>query len=156
MDIKLGQKVTEITSGFTGTVDHIMYNLHDSVKIGIQAPLKKDGTYGECYTVDYICVKVLDKKPVVKGIESTPKYGLGDKAKCRITGFQGTIMAYILYLNGCVHYKIQPEIPSGKKAEDYSALKFPEGCLDVTPLKKKEVPQKTGGPKLNGKHKSLF
>ena len=155
MNIKLGQKVIDKTTGFKGVVEHIVYPLHDAVKIGIQAPVGKDGKMGECYVVDYIGVEVVDEKPVVKAIPSEPKYPLGAKAECTITGFKGTITAYALYLNGCVRYKIQPVLPAGKKAEDYAAQYLPEGSLKVTNLPKKEKePTKTGGPKekiLRGK-----
>ena len=148
MKIKLGQKVIDKTTGFKGVVDHIVYPLHDAMKIGIQGPVTKDGKMGECYVVDYIGVEIVDPKPVVNAIESSPKYPLGAQAECTITGFKGTITAYALYLNGCVRYKIQPVLPAGKKAEDYAAQYLPEGSLKVTKMPKQaKESTKTGGPK---------
>lgn len=157
MDIKLGQKVVDKVTGFKGVVDHIYYPLHDSIKIGIQAPVGKDGKMGECYTVDAVGVEVLEKKPVVKPVESSPKYALGLKAKDRLTGVEGTIVAYILYLNGCVQYRVQPKVPAGKKPEDYTAQRFPEGSLQVEVPKKapKEAPTSTGGPREQVHHRKL-
>lgn len=150
-DIKLGQKVRDKMTNFEGVVDHIYYPLHDAVKIGIQAPVGKDGKMGECYTLDAVGVEVVSKKQLVKPIESKPKIQLGSEVKCNITGYKGRVTAYIVYVNGCVQYKVQPKIPVGAKAEDYQGQRFPEGCLEVlsTP-KKKEIPQKTGGPRSNG------
>lgn len=147
MKIKLGQKVKDKMTGFVGTVDHIATYLYDSVKIGIQAPIDKDGKFGDCVGVDAIGVEIIEEKPVVDAIPSTPKYSLGSKAKCNVTGFEGTIVAYVQYINGCVHYRVQPKMPKGGKADDYTAEKFPEGSLEVKEPKKKPVPHKTGGPR---------
>jgi hypothetical protein len=147
MDIQLGQKVVDKVTGFKGVVEHIYYPLHDSIKIGIQAPVGKDGKMGECYTVDFVGVQILEKKPIVKAIKSEPKYKLGSKAKCTITGVEGTIVAYVLYLNGCVHYRVQPKVPKGEKPEDFTAQKFPEGSLKVEEPKMQQAPTNTGGPK---------
>jgi hypothetical protein len=34
----------------------------------------------------------------------------GDKVKCKVTKFQGTVTAHSDYMNGCDHYHVQPEV----------------------------------------------
>ena len=147
-DIKLAQKVRCEITGFVGIVDHLVYNLHNAMKVGVQALVTDDGKMGECYVLDAHAIKILEEEPVVKAIVSKPKYDLSAKAKCTITGFAGTIISYGLYLNGCVFYKLQPEIPKGKKAEDFASQWIPEGAIKILSKSKKKVkPKKTGGPK---------
>lgn len=43
---------------------------------------------------------------------------LGDKARDKISGFEGTVIAQHVYLNGCVRFSIQPnELKDGKRIE---------------------------------------
>ncbi len=152
--IRLGQKVRCKVTGFEGVVDHLCFPMADATKIGVQAPMQKDGKMGECYTLDYMTIEILESKPVLKAKQSKPKFNLGDKVEDTITSFKGKIVMVIFYFNGCVQYRVQPIIPEGKKAEDYAAQKFPEGTLKKVPEPKAEKvteklsqPQRTGGPK---------
>ena len=47
-----------------------------------------------------------------------PKFALGDRVKCKMTGFKGTINAINLNLNGCVRYSIQPDVDKDGKMPD--------------------------------------
>ena len=38
------------------------------------------------------------------------KFKLGDEARDKITGFTGTVIARIEYINGCIQYEIQPSV----------------------------------------------
>ena len=152
--VKLGQQVRCKITGFEGVVDHLCFPMADATKIGIQAPMNKDGKMGECYTLDYMSIEILNEKPIIKPKQSKPKFKLGDKVEDTITGLKGKIVMVIFYFNGCVHYRVQPTIPEGKKAEDYAAQKFPEGTLKKIAEPKAEKvkeklsqPQRTGGPK---------
>ncbi len=149
--IKLGQKVRCKITGFEGIVDHLCFPLHDACKVGIQAPMAKDGKMGECYTLDYMSIEIVDSKSVIKFKQSKPKFSLGEKAEDTITTMKGTVVMVIFYMNGCVHYRLQPVVPEGKKAEDYAAIKVAEGSLKLIkpPKEKREAiqPQRTGGPK---------
>lgn len=55
---------------------------------------------------------------------------LGVKAKDRITGFEGIVIAKVVYLNGCIQYCLKP--PLSKKGELREGEYFDEGELKVT------------------------
>jgi len=69
---------------------------------------------------------------------------LGDKAKDRITGFEGTVIAEHSYLNGCRRLSIQPnELKDGKPIE---AQTFDIEQIDVVQAKQFPSLQPSGGP----------
>lgn len=56
---------------------------------------------------------------------------LGDKVDDTISGFEGTVIAKAIYLNGCVQYLIQPrglKAVGGKKESEW----IDEGQLIIT------------------------
>ena len=58
---------------------------------------------------------------------------LSDKVNDTITGFEGTVIAKAIYLNGCVQYLIQPrglKNDGGKKESEW----IDEGQLIVTEI----------------------
>lgn len=54
---------------------------------------------------------------------------LGQKAKDKITGFEGIIVARIEYLFGCDQYGVSPEAKDGKVND---TLYFDEGRIEIT------------------------
>jgi len=38
------------------------------------------------------------------------RFKLGEKVKCKVTGFKGTITARIEYLNDCLQYCVDPKV----------------------------------------------
>lgn len=79
------------------------------------------------------------------------KIELGDKVRCKITGFVGTAVARTEFLNGCVQYNIVPKCKKGEnKMTD--EIGIDEQSLEVIP-KKKEIKIKksdTGGANTKG------
>lgn len=71
---------------------------------------------------------------------------LGDKAKCQISGFEGTIVAITEWLNGCRRITIQPSaLHDGKPVEN--------STFDAEQIEKVEEspplsPTRTGGPSI--------
>lgn len=73
------------------------------------------------------------------------KIKLGDKVKCKITGFKGVTIARIEYINGCIQYEIVPKVKKGEKYPE--GINLDEGCLEVLKKKKPKVIKKpNGGP----------
>lgn len=67
------------------------------------------------------------------------KINLGDKVKCKITGFTGIAVAKVEYINGCTQYAVLPKAKAG--------VAYPEDVgIDDTSLelvtKKKVVTKK--------------
>lgn len=60
---------------------------------------------------------------------------LGDKVRCKITGFSGIAVAKTEFINGCVQYNVLPKGESkNKMPEDMS--------IDIQSLEKIEVKKK--------------
>lgn len=69
---------------------------------------------------------------------------LGDLAKDRVTGFQGTVIARHEYLNGCVRLSIQPnELKDGKPIESHV---FDIEQLDLVEADQHKKLSRSGGP----------
>lgn len=78
---------------------------------------------------------------------------LGDKVKDSITDFKGTVVAKIVYLNGCVRYEVKSkELKDGKTIESEW---IDEGQLTICPKSlsfkgkaktDKEIRRNSGGP----------
>ena len=71
---------------------------------------------------------------------------LGQKAKDKVTGFEGIITGYVQYLYGCNQYGITPEVKDGKLGDTQF---FDEGRIQVTGkgiLPKEVQVEKPGGP----------
>lgn len=86
---------------------------------------------------------------------------LGDRVKCRITGFSGIVVAVTHWLNGCRRVSVQDEkLKEGKLAEHQY---FDEEQVEVVKravhepmvMQRKDAPpaqpSKTGGPAREGR-----
>lgn len=79
---------------------------------------------------------------------------LGQKAKDKITGFEGILTARHQYITGCDQYQLSPDglDEDGKLKEMYS---FDEGRIEILGpgITKKDVESdKPGGPQFQSKH----
>jgi hypothetical protein len=86
--------------------------------------------------------------PWEKKMESLRPFKLGQKVKCRITGFTGIVTAKIEYINGCIQYCVKPPCVDNKRLQegeyiDWQHLEFVDegvsipketkGCENDTP-----------------------
>ena len=74
---------------------------------------------------------------------------LGDKVRCKLTGFTGTAVAKTEFINGCTQWNVMPKgDKNNKMPEDVS---IDEQSLEVVPIKKKIIKKKeNGGPMTRG------
>lgn len=71
------------------------------------------------------------------------KIKLGDKVRCKITGFIGIAVARTEFINGCVQYSVAPKISKDSKfPEEYPV---DEQSLEVLPVKKKKIEKNENG-----------
>ena len=75
---------------------------------------------------------------------------LGDKVKCKITGFTGIVVAKTEFLNGCIQYNVAPKVTKDNKyPED---INIDENSLEV--INKKVPPRRrkssNGGASTKG------
>ena len=71
---------------------------------------------------------------------------LGDKVKCKYTGFVGIAVAKTKFINGCVQYTVVPKWDKKTEVED---VQFDEISLEIVKKAKTEIEEeekKTGGP----------
>ena len=61
---------------------------------------------------------------------------LGDKVRCKISGFTGTATARMEFLNGCIQYEVAPRIGKENKIPD--TVFIDEQSLEVVLAKKKK------------------
>jgi len=70
---------------------------------------------------------------------------LGDKVRCKYSGFTGIAVTRVEFINGCVQYGIVPKVTKDKQYPEEVGID--EGSLElVSPKKKKRVVKDTGGP----------
>lgn len=60
---------------------------------------------------------------------------LGDKVRCKHTGFTGIAVAKIEYINGCTQYAVLPKVKAGEKYPEDVGID--DTSLEVVTKKKK-------------------
>lgn len=152
--IKLGNKVRCVISGFTGIASTRCLKLNGSYQIGIQPPCAEGATaLPDCLAFDENQIEVLEE-----GVSNlmvvptfTPSFKLGDEVKDSITGVVGIAVEQVTFLNGCVYIWIVPKKSVFTKNEEKTDWQFMEGSrlVRVGPgiNAKKEEPQSTAEPK---------
>ena len=69
---------------------------------------------------------------------------LGDKVKCRYTGFTGVAVAKTEFINGCVQYEVAPKAGKDNKLPEPAGID--EESLIIVKTGKSNKPKPTGGP----------
>ncbi len=72
---------------------------------------------------------------------------LSDQVKDKITGFKGTVVGKVEYINGCVKYSVQPKIDKDGKMPD--SIWIDEQELEITKKAAKKKTKPKGGPVKN-------
>lgn len=72
------------------------------------------------------------------------KYELGSKGKCRITGYEGTIVARTEWLYGCVRYVLQAS-KTQENGKPVEPLAVDEAGLELIEAAAPHVPPVGGG-----------
>ncbi len=74
---------------------------------------------------------------------------LGDKVKCKLIGFTGTVVARTEFINGCIQYNVLPR--GDKKNKMPEDMNIDQETLEVIPAKKKKIEKSnTGGAMTRG------
>jgi hypothetical protein len=153
-EIKLGMKVKDKVTGFTGIVEHIVHWLHMCPQVCVVPDkLSKEGTIKGGAMIDLPQLEILSAKSVMK-IQPLPeqRFQFGQKVKDTITGFDGKLIGRAIYLNGCSRVCVQPEYSQKTDVKLVSGIWFPEGQIEAVgkviqpPKEKTEI--KTGGPSV--------
>ena len=80
------------------------------------------------------------------------KIELGDKVKCKVTGFVGTVVAEMKFLNGCIQYAVASKVGKDNKMPEENYIDS-QSLTIVRKMKPKPVEEEeedygepTGGP----------
>ena len=82
-------------------------------------------------------------------------FSLGDKVKCKHTGFSGIIVGRTEFINGCKQYSVVPKVckVDGKYPEDVC---IDEESLVLIEHQRKLATKSKGGPVTRGMHRKGF
>lgn len=74
---------------------------------------------------------------------------LGDKVKCKITGFKGIAVARTEFINGCIQWSVLPKGDKSNKMPE--EIGIDEQSLEIIKIPKRKVKKKeNGGPIRRG------
>ena len=72
---------------------------------------------------------------------------LGDRVKCKYTGYTGFVVAKTVFINGCVQCSVAAKVGKDNKLPMEGDPGIDEGSLIIiTPKKKKVTKRAEGGP----------
>lgn len=75
---------------------------------------------------------------------------LGDKVRCKYSGFEGVAVAKIIFVNGCVQFLILPKWSKVKDGLIQEQSIDSESLIVIEKKKKPEEKKKTGGATKRG------
>lgn len=166
-DIRLGMTLKDPTTSLVGIAIYKAELISGTVQFAIQpqgdGKSLPDGRFIDDFLLEFVDDGVSKSAPA---IDTDVKIGLGWEIQDTITGFRGIAVEKTTYLNGCVHFTIQPEAKGGflgmpktrpdVEHFDHKRLKkVGDGVAPPPPrqLKKAEEPKppefkrsRTGGP----------
>jgi len=84
------------------------------------------------------------------------KIELGDKVRCKYSGFEGTVVSKIEFINGCIQFGVTAENPKSKKFLPPEEVAIDSKSLEIISKKRKPITDEENGgpirkaPKLRG------
>lgn len=153
--IKLGQSVKDKVSGLKGIVSSKLESVTGNVQFGVQP--KGDGAdVKEAQFIDHFTLEVTgdgvskDCPPV----DATVRVGLQDTVRDRVSGMTGVCLERLTFLNGCVHFVVQPAAATSGSEKGLlpKSACLAHGRLEVIKAhaeratQDKITPTRTGGP----------
>lgn len=135
--IPLGSAVQDILTGVTGIASVRCDLIAGNTQYTVQ-PKSKDGdSMPDAWNIDEHTLEVTgpgisDRATPVP--EDTVVFQLGQKLRCRITGFEGIASGRMTHMNGCVFYRLDSKMGTSKET---GALA--QGLQDVVNVKQLEL-----------------
>jgi hypothetical protein len=110
--IKLGHRLRDACSGFSGIAIQKIETLNGNVQYAIQPQQKPDDDkYPEGMCIDHHMLEYIDEGVVdrVTPVITTSPIELGDMVEDVATGFKGVAVERATYMNGCFSYAVLPK-----------------------------------------------
>lgn len=131
-EIKIGCVVTDITSGFEGTITSRNELFNGNVQFSVQPKAFKGAEkLPEAYSIDAVSLKFKSKGVSDQAV--TPQatdIKLGDEVEDIISGHTGIAATKTTFLNGCIYFDVVKRSNEAKKIESTAMF------LSCTRLKK--------------------
>jgi len=110
-NIKLGQTVRDVASGFKGLAVQRIDQLNGNVQWALQPKVGEDGVFKDALQMDNHMLEVIDDglADKVTAVTDTVDFVLGNEVKDLATGFVGIAIEKATYMNGCVSYWVVPK-----------------------------------------------
>lgn len=147
--IRLGHKATDLVTGMVGFVTAYTDALGSARRWTLQLTEVKDGNYPNAFDIDDAQLEYVETKKPLTPTDPDPAMmaiELGSSVMDRVSEYRGKTVARIVFLNGCVYYRLEGPVMKDKPTEINSQT-FPAVRLEV--LSTPPAPVKrpgTGGP----------
>lgn len=116
-EIENGDKVKCRITGFEGIVTSICEFLGGCTRIGVKSQKLEAGAPIDTQVFDMSDLKIVKSEEIPKEEPKDPVVRLGDKARCKITGFEGIVTAINTRIDGKRMVTITPPVKDGKMME---------------------------------------
>lgn len=113
--IKLGNTVRDVISGFSGIAIQKTEYLNGNVQYSLQPKGKEDGVFLDAMSIDYHTLDVVDDGVADRASVpvETDHILLGQLVKDRASDFTGIATMKATYINGCVSFGVVPKSRPG-------------------------------------------
>jgi hypothetical protein len=109
-DIRLGMVVRDPGTGLTGIASLKAELMSGSIQYAVQpegdGKTMPEAMFCDDFLLEYVGIGVSKRTPTP---DENATFRLGEELKDTVTGFQGIAIDRTTYLNGCVHYTVQPQ-----------------------------------------------
>ena len=116
MEIKIGQKVRDVMTGFTGIVIYRTEEMSGNIRYAVQRQMAEGETaYPEAILLDHHTLDVVDdgiRDRVTKA--KAPTIPLGSQVSDKATGMEGVLVERSIHINGCIRCGVVPKKEKGQ------------------------------------------
>jgi hypothetical protein len=113
--ISIGNRVIDLSTGYTGTVMQKVELLGGTVQLSVQPDLDPanpraypDAMNIDAHTLEYIDEGIAARVTPAPDV-ATLEVQLGARVYDKVTGIEGIVTSRVTFLNGCVYFNVQPK-----------------------------------------------
>ena len=151
-NIKMGNIVRDVLTGFNGTVIQIIEQLSGNIQYAIQRKQNEGETgYPEAMCIDYHTLEVISEgftdrvqAPIEVDIP------LGARVRDTASTLEGIVVERITYFNGCLRFGVIPKVKENQLLSSNSEMSYIDPArlevIDDGIKKPIEAEKPTGGP----------
>lgn len=145
---KLGKMLKDKLSGFTGIAQAYEIGPYAMGRYHIDGSANEKNEISNGYSFDDIQLEIVDDALVVTPLPIEPTtFNFLDEVEDVLSGFRGKIASKLVYINGCVRWRVVPPYKTNKDDDD-SHRNIPDKQLKLIKSAKAvtTAPKSTGGP----------